>query len=73
MAKDSSEKDSPHSAEDLDPSALETDTLNTLQTQEQRELLNEIDKLRGHGVNEFVSLPQLGEMTLAHTHCLRFN
>lgn len=33
--------------------------LDSLQSLEQLHLLNEIDKLRTHGVNEFVSLPQI--------------
>lgn len=34
-------------------------TLDSLQSKEQLQLLDEIDKLRAFGVNEFVSLPQL--------------
>ena len=54
----------PDSERLLDPphnNDLATDTLNSLQSKEQCDLLNEIDKLRGHGVSEFVSLPQLGD------------
>ncbi|KAF8246412.1 hypothetical protein K440DRAFT_645130 [Wilcoxina mikolae CBS 423.85] len=42
-----------------EPAPIPTDTLNSLQSKEHLELLNEIDKLRSHGVSEFVSLPQL--------------
>lgn len=49
-----------YSTPDPDPVPVITETLNSLQSKEHLELLNEIDKLRSHGVSEFVSLPQLG-------------
>lgn len=49
------------------PAFTSTQVLSSLQSKEQLELLNEIDKLRNHGVNEFVSLPQLGTKP-----CIRF-
>ncbi|KAF8534064.1 P-loop containing nucleoside triphosphate hydrolase protein [Trichophaea hybrida] len=44
---------------DPESASIPTDTLNSLQSKEHLTLLNEIDKLRSHGVSEFVSLPQL--------------
>jgi hypothetical protein len=36
-----------------------TKSLGALQSQEQLDLLNAMDKLRAYGVSEFVSLPQI--------------
>ncbi|KAI5841700.1 dynamin family protein-like protein [Tricharina praecox] len=50
---------SPGRDRERDRKTVVTRTLNSLQSEEQLKLLNEIDKLRSHGVNDFVSLPQL--------------
>lgn len=36
-----------------------TSSLDLLQSKEQQQLLNRIDKLRGYGISDFISLPQL--------------
>lgn len=38
---------------------LSTSSLNALQSREQQQLLNEIDKLRAYGISDIISLPQL--------------